>query len=224
MIVWVSDNKNPDPDNGTAADQGWVDLLTAEGYKVDLSFRNAEGRTLDDAKIEALNAADLIIVSRDADSGSYDNGDAVAQWNSLNTPILLQIAHIMRSSRWKWLDTTNTGNGQPLLEAVDTSHPIFDGVSLDANNQVAIIETQDSSITDVADAGNGNVIAKRADNGGVWIAEWEEGQEYYAGAGQFAGGKRMWFAAGGTSPDGTYNLTADGETMFLNAVSLLSAD
>lgn len=96
-IIWVSDNKNPT--DGVAADQGWVDLLEANGYTVDLSFRNAEGRTLDDAKIEALNAADLIIISRDANSGDYDDDEEVAQWNSITRPIMMQIAHIMRSNR-----------------------------------------------------------------------------------------------------------------------------
>jgi hypothetical protein len=218
-IIWVSDNKNP-TDN-VAADQGWIDLLEAEGFTVDLSFRNAEGRDLDDAEIEALNAAGLIIISRDANSGDYDDGDEPTQWNSIETPIMMQIAHIMRSNRWRWLDTTNTAGGQPAMQVVDTGHPIFAGVALDANNQVAFVEGQDSSITNVTDAGNGTVLATKADDGGVWIAEWEQGVEYYAGSGQFAGGKRMWFAAGGTSPDGTYNLTADGEMIFLNAVRYL---
>jgi len=215
-IIWVSDNKNP-TDN-VAADQLWVDLLEANGYTVNLDFRNAEGRTLDDAKIEALNAADLIIISRDTDSGNYDDDDEVAQWNSIETPIMMEIAHIMRSSRWRWLDTTDTSGGQPALEAVDPGHPVFAGVSLDANNQVDVLQTEDSAIGDAADAGNGTVIARRADNSGVWIAEWEQGVEFYPGSGQFAGGLRMYFACGGIGTDGTYNLTAEGEKMFLNAV------
>ncbi|MHC4228377.1 MAG: hypothetical protein ACYSW0_13210, partial [Planctomycetota bacterium] len=88
-IIWVSDNKNPT--DGAAADQGWVDLLEANGYTVDLSFRNAEGRDLNDAKIAALNAADLIIVSRDTNSGDYDDDDEVTLWNSVTTPIILQV-------------------------------------------------------------------------------------------------------------------------------------
>ena len=68
-IIWVSDNKNPT--GGVAADQGWVDLLEANGHTVDLSFRNQEGRALDAAKIAALNAADLIIISRDTSSGDF---------------------------------------------------------------------------------------------------------------------------------------------------------
>jgi len=225
LIVWVSDNKNPDPADGTPADQAWVDLLVSQGYKVDLSFRNAEGRTLDAAKIEALNAADLIIISRDTDSGSYDNGNAPTEWNSIETPIMMQIAHIARSNRWLWLDSGSTNDAQPTLQAVDVSHPIFDGVSLDAGNQVEALTTNTSFVS-TTEIGNGTLIAKRADNDQIWIAEWQAEQEFYSGAGQTAAGKRLLLCSGGTSgvTDGTYNLTADGETMFLNAVSLLLAD
>ena len=56
-IVWVSDNKTPS--NNVPADQAWVDLLTAQGYTVDLSFRNKEARTLDATKIAALKQSDI---------------------------------------------------------------------------------------------------------------------------------------------------------------------
>ena len=122
-IIWVSDNKTPAAN--VPADQAWVDLLAAQGYTVDLSFRNQEGRTLDDTKIAALNAADLIIVSRDADSGNYDDGDEPTQWNAITTPILMQIVHIARNNRWLWLNTDAYTDSQPVLQAVITSHPVF---------------------------------------------------------------------------------------------------
>ena len=224
-IIWVSDNKNPenlDPTTNGARDQVWIDLLQANGYSVNTSFASAEARTLDDDKIAALNAADLIIISRNTDSGSYDDGSEVAQWNSISTPIMMQVAHIMRSSRWKWLDTTNTADTVATMKAVQPGHPIFSGVSLDANNEVAALLST-ASLTNHTDAGNGTLIAQRADNGGVWIVEWATGQEFYAGSGQTAGGPRMFFASGGTTGnmDGLYNLTPDGQTIFLNAVAYM---
>jgi hypothetical protein len=224
-IIWVSDNKNPentDPGTGGPREQVWVDLLEANGYAVDLSFANAEGRTLDDGKIAALNAADLIIISRNTDSGSYDNGDAVAQWNSVTTPIMMQVMHIARSSRWRWLDTTNTNDTVQTMLAVQPDHPVFEGVTLDAENQVsALLST--ASLTTHTDPGNGTLIAQRADNAGVWIVEWAVGQEFYEGSGQIAGGPRMLLASGGTggNMDGLYNLTPDGEAVFLNAVAYM---
>ena len=216
-IVWVSDNKTPT--DGVPADQGWVDLLEANGYTVNLDFRNTEGRTLDDTKKEALNAADLIIVGRDTNSGDYSDSDDITQWNSITTPIILHAAHIARSSRWQWIDTDSYNDSLPLaMEAVDISHPVFNGVTLDNNNQVAVIN-EASSFVSITDAGNGKLIAKRADNDELWIVEWEEGQEFYAGSGQIAASRRMFFVSGTNSGvDGRYNLTSEGEKMFLNAI------
>jgi len=224
-IIWVSDNKGNDD-----TDQGWIDLLEAQGYTVNLDFRNQEGRTLDAAKIDALNAADLIIISRDTDSGNYDDGDEPTQWNSIETPIILQIAHIYRSSRWLWMDSTSTSSTTDNLLAVLPDHPIFAGVTLDASNQVSVLAASSNVGDDNVDPTNNyTLIATRSDSGadGVWIAEWETGVEFYPGSGQTAGGMRMYFAAGGaegSNVDGRYNLTAEGEQLFLNAVRyMLSA-
>lgn len=219
-IIWVSDNKTPT--DGVPADQPWVDLLEAQGYTVNLDFRNQEGRSLDAAEIEVLNAADLIIISRDTNSGDYANGDTPTQWNSIETPIIMQVAHIARSNRWLWINTDAYNDSlPPAMEAVDISHPVFNGVNLDNSNQVPVI-TEASSFPSITDAGNGTLLAKRADNDELWIVEWEAEQEFYAGSGQIAGGRRMLFISGTNSGvDGRYNLTADGEIMFLNAVGYM---
>ena len=215
-IVWVSDNK--EPAGGVPADQGWVDLLEANGYTVNLDFRNQEARTLDAAKIEALNAADLIIVSRDTDSGSYDDGQEPTQWNSITTPIIQQVGHLTRNNRWLWLDTDATNDATATLDVVEPSHPIFTGVTIGANNQIDIL-TLTSSFASTTDVGNGTLIARRANNDQIWIAEWQTGQEFSPGLGQIAGGHRLYFASGSAEgADGRYNLNADGEKMFLNAV------
>ncbi len=217
-IVWVSDNKTPT--DGVPADQPWVELLEAQGYTVNLDFRNQEGRSLDAAEIDVLNAADLIIISRDTNSGDYTG--TIAAWNSIETPIIMQVAHIARSNRWLWINTDAYNDSlPPAMEAMDISHPVFNGVNLDNNNQVPVI-TEASSFPSITDAGNGTLLAKRADNDELWIVEWEAEQEFYAGSGQIAGGRRMLFISGTNSGvDGRYNLTADGEIMFLNAVSYM---
>jgi hypothetical protein len=218
-IVWVSDNK--DPADGVPADQGWVDMLVSNGYTVNLDFSNGEAGSLDDARIAAFNAADLIIVSRNIMSSNYDDGAEPTQWNGITTPLILHPMHLARSSHWRWFNSTSIINGLTDLEAVDLLHPIFDDVPLSANNRVSIIQSQPSTIGFVTDVGNGKLLGQRADNGAAWIVEWEAGQEFYPGAGQTAGGRRMYFAVSGTAPDGTYNLTAEGEMMFLNAVKYM---
>ncbi|MBC8217824.1 MAG: hypothetical protein H8E73_05110, partial [Planctomycetes bacterium] len=82
-IIWVSDDK---ADDGT--DQGWIDMLVLNGYTVSLDFRTRQGRTLDAAEIDALNAADLVIFSRDTSSGEYNRATAIAPWNGITTPPL----------------------------------------------------------------------------------------------------------------------------------------
>jgi hypothetical protein len=137
-----------------------VDLLVAQGYTVDLSFRNQQGRTLDAEKIAALHAADLIIISRDTDSGQYANGEEPAQWNGITQPILLLAPHIARNSHWRWIDTASINIAQPALQAVAPEHYIFKGVALGLNDQVEVVTTN-TSLLGTASAGNGTVIAKR---------------------------------------------------------------
>lgn len=220
-IIWVSgafdDNADGEPD-----DQEWIDKLEAEGYTVDLSFRNAEGNTLDDDKIAALNAADLIIFSRNSNSGDHIDGDEITQWNSITTPMINSSTHLIRNSRWLWLDTTALATlSDSAISIVDASHPIFAGVPDKA--QILDGDVGPSSFPSINDVGNGVLLAQVDGTGEVWIIEWETGVEFYPGAGQFAGGPRMLFCAGTqeSAPDigrGEYNLTPEGETLFLNAV------
>jgi hypothetical protein len=222
-VVWVSDNKTPA--GGVAADQGWVNLLTAKGYTVNLNFRNAEARVLDAGEVTTLNAADIIIISRDTNSGDYaSNATEVSQWSAIKAPILLLVAHIARNNRWLWLNSSATTDpGIVTMEAVDAGHPVFYGVTLDGNKRVGILASNSSFCT-ITNAGNGTLIAKRADNGELWIAEWSSGQPFYAGSTQTPASKRMAFWAGGTTggvSDGTYNLNAEGEKMFLNTVAYM---
>src|SRR3990170_3204458 len=86
-IMWVSDAYDDDT-NTVTDDLGFVQLLRDQGYTVD--YRGEGGaasagyrywRTLDAGKIAELNAADLIIVSRNLNSGDYDDGTEPTQWN-----------------------------------------------------------------------------------------------------------------------------------------------
>jgi hypothetical protein len=84
-------------------------------------------------------------------------------------------------------------------------------------------------VTGVIDAGNGMILATRPEDGLLSIVTWEAGQTYFDGSLYTAGGPRMLFIAGtgsgnnapDYSPAGAYNLTAEGEIMFLNAVKYM---
>jgi hypothetical protein len=183
-IIWVSDGYDDNAD-GASDDLEWVSILEAAGYTVDYQI-NALGdgywRTLDDDKIAALNAADCIIVSRNSDSGSYDDGDEIAQWNAVTAPLILCSTHIIRSSRWNWVNSTSILSLTPTMV-------LADGTELPGIDE----NVGPGSFID-ADPGNGEVHA--TGDGLPWIIEWKAGVEFYDGAGQFAGGPRVFFVAG----------------------------
>lgn len=226
-IIWVGDNSDQDTVvPGKAADQGWVDLLRLEGYTVDYRGEDENDddyrywRSLNDGKIAELEAADLIIFSRGNSSGQYNDDPEQGQWNSLSTPIIIQIAHIARTNnRLSWLNSPDTSGAHSPLEAVVPDHPIFEGINFGANNQVDILlPGLGVDFVSTTDPGNGTLLAKR-NNDQVWIATWDAGQDYFDGGPYTAAGRRMWFAAGSTdSSDGEYNFNAQGTKMFLNAV------
>jgi hypothetical protein len=131
-----------------------VNLLRDKGYTVDYKGEGGAStpdyrywRTLDAAKIAELEAADLLIVSRNGlghafrhtDSQYYDDGTEIAQWNAITKPMICLSAYMPRSSRWGWINTTSqTSGADPILEAVLPNHPIFRDVPLGAGNQVDI--------------------------------------------------------------------------------------
>jgi hypothetical protein len=236
-IIVVTENVDKNLDR-VPDDQGLIDWLVAEGHSVDVR-RNAWG-ALDAKLLAQLNAADLIIVSRLATSGGYDYGVAPTLWNSVQTPLLLMSPYFARNTHWNWVNSAAVTNNTPDIyaEAVDPDHPIFRGVPLmtlaSAGRGVAagIVPVIDpavgsgiTSFLGTTDLGNGRLLARTAGTGWTWIAEWDAGMEFYPGAGQFAGGKRMLFCAGtqevGNTLQGEFNLGPDGRQMLHNAINYL---
>ena len=220
-IIWVSgaydDNGDGEPD-----DQPWIDWLEANGYTVDTSFRSQESNTLNDDIVATMNAADLIIISRNSNSGDFaSDATEITQWNSITTPIINSSTHIVRNSRLLWVDTTSLPNIEgPPIDIIEPSHPIFAGVS-----DGALLLDGDvgpTTFVGITDVGNGTLLAQVEGQDTSWIIEWEPGVEFYPGAGQFAGGPRLMFCAGtqegGDVGRGEFNLTPDGEIAFLNAI------
>jgi hypothetical protein len=229
-VVWVSE-WNADA-NGVVYDQGWIDLLEAEGYDVDA---NTAGNFIDftESKIAELEAADIIIISRNSNSGNYA-GDVneVTQWNSFTTPIIMLTPWIARSNRWEWINSTTIEEYYPetFMDVVAVDHPVFEGITTEAIDTLNIVDVIDETVDSgqnsfiiTTDVGNGTLLARRMDDGSIWIAEWEAGVVCYEGAIQVPAGKRMLFTAGGGGGQtaGSMNLNADGQKMFLNAVKYM---
>ena len=221
-IVWISEtNANTDL---IYFDQGWVDLLEDARYTVD--FRPGEWMILDADELVTLESADLIIVSRNSNSGNYATDvTEVIQWNSVPTPLILMSAYWCRNSRWLWINNMAIDEyaHEVMMQVVDSTHPVFEGIKPVGGLVDVIDETVNSGQNTFIltnDVGNGILLAQREDNQAVWVAEWSSGVEFYDGSGQIPAEKRMLFIAGGGGDQeaGSLNLNNDGIKMFLNAV------
>jgi hypothetical protein len=104
---------------------------------------------------------------------------------------------------------------------MDPNHPIFAGIPNPVPFYDLTVGTGANIFIVPGDVGNGTLLATGDDL--FQIVEWPVGMEYYEGAGQFAGGNRLFFAAGtqvidGGQPLGAMDLSAEGTQAFLNAV------
>jgi hypothetical protein len=224
-IIWVGENDDENGD-GVADDVYWSIWLAEQGYTVD--WQPNYWRTMDAAKVEELNQADLVIISRNTDSGDYANSGEAALWNSVTTPMILTTPYLSRNNRWAWVnhDGLNIVPGGPAWSVVDPAHAVFFGMDLHANEQVGALDAEPPSLG-VAHLngaiGNGRLIAS-AVSGEAAIVEWEPGIAFRDG-GPVAGSRRLLFCAGTTegtgNPQGQFNLTPVGQQMFLNAVKYM---
>ncbi len=231
-IILVTETRDVDV-NGTQDDIGLEEFLKSLGHQVDVQRGN--WIALDAAKIAALNAADLVVVSRSVSSGSYNNDAAeIANWNGLTSPMLSVVAYLARGTstnfRWYWLNSSATSNlVGPKMQVLEPKHPIFRGIPLDASNQVDAVDgttgTGQTTFNATLDVGNGKLLAQTATGGCAWIVEWEPGTPYYAGSPGTPGGKRILYSSGtqesGATPWGGFNLTENGKKIFVNAINYL---
>ena len=248
-IAWVSFHPGDDEPSGAAAsagftqapDVGYTSLLESRGYKVE---RHITSGTPD---AEALNAADLVIISRSVSSGNY-SGDAATAWNGITAPMIVMGGYTLRTSRMGYttgttmVDTAETVS----LNVADPSHPIFDGIALDGSNNTVnpfaniadFMGTTQRGVslnTDPVNA-DGTVLATVSTAtdptvGGMVIGEWPAGSTmmHDGGAGtDILAGHRLVFLSGSREADGLtsegsgiFDLEGDGQTMFLNAVEYM---
>jgi hypothetical protein len=236
-IIYVTSIKDNDQD-GVQDDISWKYWLEGEGYSVD--FRPGYwSDPLDANEIAELETADVIIASRGMATGDFD-GAETPKWNGLSKPIICTNAWMIRNNRWKWMNSGDARKdaGSPSMLVMVPDHPFFAGVQLDEEGNVAILDPNVASgntsfLFDIVDAGNGTVLSISL---GIytttWIAEWPAGVEYYAGAGEIAGGPRVLFMAGTQDdpytgpnglimPVGVFNLNEAGQQVLRNMINYL---
>lgn len=207
--------------DSAAAEAGYAQFLsTYLGHDVDV---RTDLRALDSSKLAYLESRDLIIVSTRTDSGAYYADPLTSQWNSLTSPLLLHNMLLLRTERWKWMDTSSfvpsTGNTITDLIVAAPGSPLFDHTTItgglvnlfaDAGQPVACINADLGSNAGVQLAGYGI-------NNRPFIAQWDAGVEFYSGAGQTPGGNRMLFG-NLVYGDSLAGLSNDGMQMVANAV------
>jgi len=184
-ILVVSDNGLKSPRSGTSEDD-FAAFLSNLGHTVYVSdpqqYREANEGAAGAAAFVADNAVDLVIVSRDTDSGQYKNATG---WNTISKPLLLMSPYLSRRSRWKWLDTTSAKNDQiDDMKIVAPSDPFVAGLTGSYTSGGYV------SYNGTTDPGNGTLIGTTPDDM-MWLVKWDAGTEFYAGSGQTAGALRV---------------------------------
>jgi hypothetical protein len=215
IIIVTMDSAEPE--------RGYTEFLQGV-YKgnvnVSIDPNRYEEKLSDNKKLE-LESADLIIVSANNSSSSY-NADADAEfWNGLNVPILnhnIRLARCDDHHYWDWLngDMANT-NPCTHLTIADADDEIFAGIDT-SSGIVQIFRTgADVEHFNRTSAGRGTVVA--TSNGNMVIARWLGNEPaYYNGSLYTPGGPRVFFALPRMTYEFFDDATAAGRLMLKNAV------
>ncbi len=194
-------------------DQGYIDLLVANGHTVEAEV--GKYNNLDATGATALNRFDLVILSRNTNSGNFSDGARPA-WTTVTTPILNLSSFVARSTRLQYFPSENQNEGGGTsIKVTDTSHPIFTNVPLEADGLVTVTTGALHTVVGV-DAGNGTLIGTTADGADAAIAYFDAGIAAYDG-GEVYPGKRMFLAGTG----GGYTYNEAGAQLFLNSIEFL---
>jgi len=190
--------------------RGNVDVqIDADRYDEDLS---------DKKKLE-LEAADLLIVSRDLSGADY-NADADF-WNELAVPILNHSIKLARSDDhkyWDWLTGDDLGTGAfTYLAVAYADDEIFAGVDTSSGFVEMFTSGKEIDHSNQGSAGSGTVVASL--NGTVAIARWLGNEtKYYDDSDYAPGAARVFFAL----PEKTYEFfdqaTGQAKLMLENAI------
>jgi len=194
-IVFVSVPEKTDPVTGEHADKPFIDDLIARGYDV-ITFYNTALELAPQASLDTLNNADLVIIGRSTASSAFQDPHKQA-WNAVTAPMLLLQLWSARLSRLNWFNSDQCTHFNDLGVVMDAfieepSEPVFEGLTSDeipwCTGAYDVIETNDS--------GNGLLLASSIGDGFVQFVRFEEGDEFYDGAGDFPAAPRTFIGNG----------------------------
>lgn len=232
-IVWVHQSRGMHL--SAWEDDQWGEFLLDSGHQIieHQPFDVMESLVDSTDQIELLNSGDLVIFSRDSLSGDYSGSeDEILIWTAgVQTPMIIMTPYVVRDSRWRMVNGSALGDALEPMEVLNTSHPFFDGVSLDGDNQVEVWDDQifgpddNIDILQVADVGDGEVLAVEAGTQNPWIIHWPDPEsEFYPGSGTFAGEQRVFFGLGSDDDPNSWggkNTTPEADQILLNIIDFL---
>ncbi len=200
--------------NNVDNEAGYIAALEAAGHTVEAV--SAKYENLNAEGVATLNGFDLVIISRNNNSGAYGTDvDVRANWMSVTTPVLMMSPYVSRTSRLQLFSTDGgIDTGGTSVNAILDTHPVFTGIDITDGN-TGVVTTGTLNTPDTAGVGNGTLIGTDGTNAA--IAEWDANTEFYPGS-SVAAGKRMYLA--GT---GTYTYNEIGTKIFLNVIQYLGA-
>lgn len=230
-----------------AADVGYTKLLAANGHKV-TRFVTKDLIDQDPDYQAALNTNDLVIISRSVGSGNYTDVGEAAAWNSLTPPVMILGAYVARSTQLGLTTGTTMADvgTYPLRLSVPAStHPIFKDVAI-SNGVMVNIYAQRAVFTNALTGVTTNQLGISINNntlpagaislasvnspstpiGGPVIVEYPAGSTLYRG--DVIPSRRLMLLTGsresGITSEGAgiFDLEADGQKIFLNAVGYLT--
>ncbi len=206
---------------GVFFDQLLVDVLIDAGYEVETFYSAAATDHLD-----LMESADLVILARAGSSGDHTNNKAT--FDAVTKPIINLMPWGWRVANGNWFNATEVikvlDESVMVAEILEPRDPVFTGVDVSSGQLDWAQGPYD--YMDVADAGNGQVLATDAATGTLQFVRFEADVEFYAGCGASPAGPRTFMGNGDDSVGdniNTFNFI-DGAslTVFLNEVALLS--
>jgi hypothetical protein len=204
------------------ADAPLIEALTAKGFKVYATSKYWQNIT--DEKVTELNSYDLLVITRQINSSSYQGEDGTFDlWAEVTTPIINMSQYIGRSSKMQMFNSQSISEDiGSVMEVKQLTHPVFSGITISDNLYTGELASPGFSGVQVVEAGNGSVIASSSSSGYVAIAEWKAGTAYYTDSVDSPPvnqGDRMWFS-GIKASDG-YAYSETGLELFTNAAEYM---
>ena len=167
-----------------------IHALEDAGYNV-VKFYNAGIDTAEQATIDTLYNANLIIIGRSCPSVDFQ--DPMKQiWNSIPTPMICLEMWALRNTRMNWFNTADIASNSEagtvfnaIIEELDD--PVFENIEVTDPFPWVIAPYDNIGTTD---EGNGICIARFESDNNVAFVRFEEGVEFYVGAGDYPEGPR----------------------------------